>query len=157
MASLFPHVPPEQMTPRARAYLFAIAVYCLVIGLACVVLHPDFVSPAFNVIKDRMPFQFKGWASVQMLVGVIAFWASWRGNERFAWYGLIGAAVVSGLWATWFWWPFLVLKHLPPNASFILILLGTTFSLVTAHNLIQARQPLRSPFEPVLRSIEDDD
>lgn len=156
MVSIFPHVPPEQMTPRARLYLLAIAIYCFNVGAACIFLHPDFVSPAFNIIKDKMPFRLKGWAVLQIGVGLVSFWASWRARERPAWFALIGAAIVSSLWAMWFIYPLFVL-HVSETARFILILLGSGFSLLTALNLIQARQPLRSPFEPVLRTIDDDD
>lgn len=144
------------MTPRARLYLLAIAIYCLIVGAACALLHPDFVSPAFNVIKDRMPFRLKGWAFAQISVGIISFWACWRAKETLAWYALIGSAVVSGLWATWFIYPLFVLDHVSETAQFVLILLGSGFSLLTALNLVQARQPLRSPFEPILRSIDEE-
>jgi hypothetical protein len=152
----YPKVPPEQMTPRARLYLLSISIYCLVVGATCVLLHPDFVSPAFNVIKDRMPFHLKGWAGAQITVGLISFFACWRGDERFAWFSLIGSAIVSGLWATWFIYPLFVLDHITETAQFVLILLGSCFTLMTALNLVQARQPLRSPFEPILRSIDEE-
>lgn len=144
------------MTPRARLYLLAIAVYCLIIGAACIYLHPNFVSPAFNVIKDKMPFRLRGWAVLQIGVGITSFWACWKASERFAWYALTGSAIVSGLWATWFLYPLFVLDGVSETARFVLILLGSGFSLLTALNLVQARQPLRSPFEPILRSLEDD-
>jgi hypothetical protein len=146
MTQLFPHVPPEQMTSRARLYLLATALYCLTMGLALIFWDNRFTSASIKFVADMVPFHLVGWGIAHLVVAALAGWATWRGSEKAAWRALMGATVMVGPWAAGFWWAFLTKRNISPAGLAV-------YTFMTAIHLIQARQPLRSPFDPVLRAI----
>jgi MFS family permease len=151
MTSIFPHVPPEQMTPRARLYLLATALYCIGIGLSCALVPHLFTSSSFTQIRSMAPCGFAGWGFAHFLVAAVSLFASYRGSEKWAYTSLMGATIMVGPWAAGFWIAFATepLRTAPTGMI--------AYTYITVIHLVQARQPLRSPFEPVLRSIPPPD
>jgi hypothetical protein len=150
MTRFLPHVLPEQMTTRARAYLCATMVYCFAIGLACLLYGDSFNSSPFQQIKVMMPWGLNGWGFLYMVVGCLSARAAWKGSEHWAWAALIGATAVVGPWASGFWVAWL--QQPDPFTNPTTAPTGVvTYTWVTVTHVIQARQPLRSPFDPVLR------
>lgn len=147
--TLFPRVPPEQMTPRARAYLAATAAYCLGMGVACAFFSSRFTSMSFTVIQRMLPGRFYGWAAAHLFVAGLAFWAALKGKESTAWKALMGATAMVGPWAGGLFWATITLPHIPPTGPI-------AYGFITVIHMIQARQPMRSPFDPVMRRLEDE-
>jgi hypothetical protein len=147
--NILPYVPPEQMTPRARAYLSATALYCIGMGIACGFYSELFNSASFTVIRRMLPGQMAGWAAAHFLVASLSVWAALRGKESTAWKSLMGATAMVGPWAGGFWLALFTMPHIVPSGAI-------AYSFITVIHLIQARQPLRSPFEPVMRQLENE-
>lgn len=146
MTRILPYVPPEQMTNRARAYLLATVIYCFSIAATCYFLADHLTSNSFAQIRSMLPLGLTGWSIAYLSVGVASFIAAFRGSEKWAWVALIGATAVVGPWAAGFWIAFL---QSPDGAPTGVI----TYTWATVVHMIQARQPLRSPFDPVLRTL----
>ena len=139
-------VQPEQMTPRAQAYLLATAVithgplayYCA--------FHGDlFTATSYNTIRSVMPLQV--WAVLFVTAAMTCAYAAIRRSEIAARVGLILAASFTGMWAFGF-----IAAAVAGTISGPTGIIGW-LSLV-AKDLIVCSNPLRTPLEAVLRRIE---
>lgn len=138
------------MKVSARLYLiFGVGGYSTSMGSAIFLAPERFNSVSFDVIAHQMPCGMQGWAWVHIVVGLIAFFAAWRGRERPAWAALIAAASMIGAWTYGFYVAFTT----QPTAAVSGLLAYATLTII---HVIQAREPLRSPFEPLLEAIPDD-
>lgn len=146
--TVFPHVPPEVMTPRARAYLTATALYALGIGLACFFMQDRLAGASFIITKTMVPGGLYGWGVIHLMVFAMAIRSTWHGSQNWAIGALVGASGVVGIWAISLWWGFYTEPKVPPTG-------GVAYTFITIIHVIQARQPLRSPFDPVLRRINE--
>jgi hypothetical protein len=141
---LLPDVQPETMTPRARLYLITTASYCLAMASACLLLPDRFGSVTFEVIKRMLPFGLEGWALAHLIVALLAMMAAWHGRQKFARRALIAASGVVGPWAGGFLWALFSEPTSSPTGAI-------AYTFITIIHLIQARQALRSPFDPLVR------
>jgi MFS family permease len=91
------------MTPRARLYLLATALYCIGIGLSCALVPQLFTSSSFTQIRSMAPCGFAGWAFAHFLVAAVSLFASYKGSEKWAYSSLMGATIMVGPWAAGFW------------------------------------------------------
>lgn len=141
-----PAVPPEVMTPSARRYLLATALYCVFMGLALIFLQDRFQSASFTSIAAIPPGGLNTWGVCHIAVGLLAVSAGWRGHHFLARLALIFAASLVGTWDVCFW---LAYSH-DPKAS---ISGPLAYAFVTYIHMLQSRQPLRIPFDPILRAV----
>lgn len=149
----WPEIPAEVMTPSARRYLLIVAGYCwaMAIGLF---LFPDwFGANGFRRVLNLVPFQLVTWGIIHTVVGAIAFRGCWRGSAEYAYKALMATAVVVGVWAFGFWWAVI---HAFTQDSTGPWLSMTAYTSMTLFHLVQARKPIRSPFEPVLIQINEE-
>lgn len=142
-----PKVVPEQMTGRAQAYLTVAGLRHIAIGAACLAVGRWFTSPGYAQIK-AIPGGLMTWGIVSLAVGIACLTAAGRRSENLARFALLSSAVVTGLWAAGFWLAMFDGTITGPTGPAI-------WTAVTAKDLIVCRQPLRSPFEPLIREVLD--
>lgn len=135
---------PEQMTGRARMYLAIAAVRHLLIAASTWLFTPYFTSPSFGQIRTIMPLQWWGilFAGAGLTCGIGAL----IGRETLARVGLILSASSSALWAGGFLAAALTGHTAAPTGVII-------WWAVAFKDLVVCRQPLRSPFEPLVRML----
>lgn len=140
-----PRIIPEQMTGRAQAYLTVAGLRHAAIGGACLAAPAYFTSPGYQQIKG-IPGGLITWGVVSAAVGVMCLAAAVLRSENLARFALLSSAVVTGLWAAGFWLAMFHGTIAGPTGPAI-------WTAVTAKDLIVCRQPLRSPFEPLIREL----
>lgn len=137
-------VPPEQMTGRARAYLMIASLRHLLVAACCWLMPDRFSSPAFDQIRAILPLW--AWGIVFAGAGVTCGVGAFAGRENLARDGLILSATSSALWGG----GFLAAGLFDPNASPIG---AVVWWAVAMKDLVVCRQPLRSPFESLVRQM----
>lgn len=137
-------VPEEQMTVRARAYLCIGALRHLAIGVAGLTVPQTFGSKAFNVLFDV--FSLPVWSVLFLLGGLHLAYAAGRGDVWHARVALIISACMTASWAVGFGIAFNE-DHRDLVSPLGCILL----TALMLKDLVQCGQPLRSPFEPIVR------
>jgi hypothetical protein len=137
-------VPAEVMTWRARAYLVITAVQHGLIGFACIWLSGTeaFSGDAFRIIRHIFPIW--GWGVVFVAGGIHLAIAAGRGSELLARVAMPLSAVLTSLWAM----AFILAWHEGGVVSPVGAILATS---LTAKDLVICRQPMRSPFEPLVK------
>lgn len=134
-------LPPEVMTWRARSYLIVAAIRNGVIGGAIVGQPETFDTPSFDSLRSLAPLLVWGLA---MLFGAGHLtYAAITGKENQARIALIVSASVTGFWAAGF--AIVYSRGLATVVAFVLL------GALAAKDLIVLAQPLRSPFEPLVR------
>lgn len=133
---------PQEMTPRARLYLTIAAVRHLLVALPCLLAPQLFVSASFRQIADVLPMQ--AWGVVFLGVSLACATAAVSRSEVMARVGLILSAASTAVWAGGL-----------TAALFTTTITGPTGPViwwaVTFKDLVVCRQPMRSPFEPLVR------
>lgn len=145
---LVPSVPPEAMTPKARQYLLITALYFFLMGLSMLLSPERFSSPSFEIVANRIPFGLDGWATIHLLTSLLALHAARVGREKPAWLALIIGAGILGAWT----YGFFVALQISGEASVSPL---WAYGALTLYHLTQARQPLRAPFDPLIRSMTE--
>lgn len=143
------HLDPERLTPRARAYLLGIAVQHSSIAFFAFVNLQLFSSPAFDGIKRALPLlpfdqAMRGWGVLLAAAAVINVIAAVRGSEGLARAALLMCVTVEGAWlggylASW------------ASGSLISPVGVIVWGGLIYRDITMLRQPLRNPFEPLLR------
>lgn len=136
------HVPPEQMTWRARAYLTIGAARHILVGALSIVVSHDFDGTPWAVVINVLPLWI--WGIVFLAGGLHLAFAAAIGDEGHARWGLVISASLTAGWATGF-----LLATLQGSVSAFLI--GVLFAALSLKDFVVCAQPLRSPFEPVMR------
>jgi hypothetical protein len=140
-----PPVPPEMMSWRARAYLAVIAMRHFAVAWICVFSPVSFGGTTYEQVRGTMSLRV--WGGVFSFIGVLAVVALWRGGEALARYCLVMSAVISSIWAAGLYVAWiqgdLSAKPLP--------ILWTALVMI---DLIVASEPLRTPFEPLVRKFD---
>lgn len=137
----------DDMTPRARAYLATAAVRHFLLALACVTIPDSFTSSSFDAIRSVLPLQ--AWGVVFFGVTVVAAWAVVRRSEPAARLSLIMSASSTAVWAGGLVAAYFTGTLTGPSGPII-------WWAVVLKDLIVCRQPMRSPFEPLVRSLTSD-
>ena len=137
-------MPEEVMTWRARAYLLITAGQNALIGLSCLMLHDSvaFEGDAFRIVRSLLPMWV--WGVLFLAGGVHLFTAALRGSELLARVGMPLSAVITSLWAM----SFALAWHEGGVVSPVGAIIATS---LTAKDLVICRQPMRSPFEPLVK------
>lgn len=137
------HVPEEQMTLRARAYLMVGSLRHLALGVVGLALPETFDGRAFKVILDIFDLWF--WAVLFIVGGVHLSYAAVRGSVEHARVALVISACLTSAWAGGF---FFASKNVGVGLPLVC---GLVFAALVLKDLVQCAQPLRSPFEPFVR------
>lgn len=135
-------VPAHQMTTRARLYLIVSSARHLILG-ASLLWQGDVYdrSPAFDSLFRIAPHW--AWILSLMVGGAHLAYSSAVGSEAHARTALIMSAGISAMWATAFG---LIALH-----GVASVLATVLFGALCLKDLIVCAQPLRSPFEPIVR------
>lgn len=136
-------VPPEQMTARARIYLTIAAAQHLLIAGGLLLFPGAWSTPSFAVLAGLAPLWV--WGALMLAGGLHLTWSALTGSEGHARVALVGAAVLAALWSAGF---LLAWEHGVATA-----LGGIVFAAVAGKDLMVCGQPLRSPFEPIVREF----
>jgi small-conductance mechanosensitive channel len=147
-----PVVPPERMTPRARAYLLIAGTRHLLVGLACLLVPRSFSSPSYDAIKSVIPGvhptqAIATWGVVFLATAILCLVAAVLGREGTARSALLASVVASALWSGGF------IAQVAQHGLEIAVGAGIVWTAVTLKDLTMLRQPMRNPFEPVVRRL----
>ena len=140
-------VPEEQMTWRARAYLGVGSLRHLLIGSAIMAAEDQFDSDSFSVIISILPLY--AWGVVFLIGGLHLAWAALRASEGHARTALVISAGMTAAWGVGFLLAFVQGGVVSPVGAIL-------FSALAAKDLVVCAQPLRSPFEPIVRKYTRD-
>lgn len=150
-------VDPERLTPRARAYLLGIATQHSAIAGFAFCAPGLFSSSSFDGIKKAVVFlpgeqAMRGWGIVLAIAAALAVTAAVRGSEGLARAALLMCVSTEGAWlggylASW------------AGGSLISPVGVIVWGGLVYRDITMLRQPLRNPFEPILRrwAAESDD
>lgn len=142
MTRVLPAVPPDVMTWRARGYLGIAAARHLAAGIYIVTVPGDFTADAYQVIREILPMRV--WGLLFLAGGIHMAYAALAGREPHARTGLTMSAVASGSWAAGFFMSYFV-------GGIVTLLGGIIFTALTLKDLVVCAQPMRSPFERIVR------
>ncbi|QZN86869.1 hypothetical protein [Cellulomonas sp. C5510] len=144
-----PAPPGQRMTPRARAYMAICASRHLFLGVMCLWRPQDFTSGSFDGVKDFLwllhpDTALMVWGAVFVVVGALAGFAAFTGNEDAARHALFVSVVTTFMWAGGFAWS--ILTGTSAGWSGVIV-----WSALAAKDLTMLRDPLRNPFEDLVR------
>lgn len=137
-------VPPEQMTARARRYLAIASLRHVLIALTTWLAADQYRSSSFDQIRSILPLWC--WGVVFAAAGSTCAVAALIGREAPARIGLILSAASSALWAGGFVAAYFAGQLSSPTGVII-------WWAVTLKDLVVCEQPMRSPFEPLVRQV----
>lgn len=143
--SVVRRVPEDVMTWRARAYLVITGLLQNgLTGLACLWLQDTdaFDGDGWRVVREIMPM-WKWGIGFLVFAGLLMIAAA-RGSELLARIGMPLSAVLTGLWAAAFVLAFHDGGVVSPVGAIIA-------SSLCAKDLLICSQPLRLPFEPLVK------
>lgn len=126
------------MTWRARFYLSVATARHGSLGLVALVLDYE-----WGGVDAGIPIP--AWGAVFLLGAAHLLYSAVKGSERHARVALAVSAVITSVWAASFW--LLAVGERGPTG----ILLAITFTALTAKDLTIVGDPMRSPFEPIIR------
>lgn len=142
MTRVLPAVPADVMTWRARGYLAIAAGRHLAVGTYVVLEPGDFTADAYQVIRDIAPM--RAWGVLFLLGGLHLAYSAFAGRENHARTGLTISAGASAAWAAGFFMGYFV-------GGIVTLLGGIIFTALTLKDLVVCAQPMRSPFERIVR------
>lgn len=142
MVTIYPHVPEEQMTWRARAYLVVGALRHLGVGATGLAVPDTYDGDSFKILLSVLSLDL--WAILFIVGGFHLGFAAIRGSVGHARVALIISAAMTSAWAMGFYLAFFAGGVVSPLGAIL-------FSALVLKDLVQCGQPLRSPFEPIVR------
>ena len=140
-----------KLSPRARIYLATAVAQHAIIGGWCL-LDPDaFTSSAFAGLRSALPFVDPGqamatWGMLLANIAVLCLVAVVAGSEGWARAALLASVAVEGMWLGGYLYSVANGLLTGPVGPVI-------WTAVVARDLTMLRQPLRNPFEPVVRRV----
>lgn len=147
-----PHRDEDGLSIRARGYLAITTLQHLLIGLFCVLNPSLFDGVSYRGIKSSLPLAshdaITAWGWVLLVTAALCAYAAWVGRETPARIALLASVVVTSCWAAGFLVTALSGAAVPTGPIVWLVLVGKDATML--------RQPLRNPFEPVVKRILDD-
>lgn len=139
---------PERMTGRAQAYLIIASVRHALIGTFCVLIPQSFKSSSFVPLRETLPLQM--WGVVFLITASVCMVAAVRRSEYLARLGLIMSATTTLVWAFGISMSWLTGDLSAPTGPVI-------WWAVTFKDYVVCGQPMRSPFEPLVRAVREGD
>lgn len=148
---LTPAPETERMTARARGYLAIVASRHLVLGALCASRPEHFTSGSYDGIKDSLPLvtgdgAMVTWGFIFIVVGILNVIPVVTGRETYARAGLLVNVVVTGFWVGGFISAQITGSSAGPSGLII-------WASVVAKDLTMLRDPLRNPFEPIVKQM----
>ena len=147
-------VPPgERMTPRARVYMAICAARHVLVALACLVLTQTFTSGSYAGVKGFLHWfvpadsMLRTWGLVFAVVGSLAVLGAVTGRVELARNALLASVIVTFCWVGGF------IASIASGES-----AGATgviaWAALAGKDLTMLQDPLRNPFEPLIRKEE---
>lgn len=142
---------PSYLSPRARVYMGIAAVRHLLVGLFCFFRPGDFTSPSYNGVKGALPFvnpnhSLQAYGVFFILTALTCAWSVVSGREGAARAGLLFSVVTTGFWVGGFFAAALDHTLGGPTGPVV-------WTAIVAKDLTMLREPLRNPFEPLVRRV----
>jgi hypothetical protein len=152
VSRLVPEIPAERMTARARMYLLINVALHAAMAWSCLFVPEFFSSVSYTGVKAALPFGTGHalfiWGLLFLTTSVLSGLAAYRGSEYLARVSLLLSAICCASWTGGFLAALAAHQLKGPT--------GMIWSAaLAAKDLIQLRQPLRNPFEPVMRRFEE--
>jgi hypothetical protein len=143
------HLDPERLTPRARAYLLGLVVQHAGIATFIFCTPALFMAPSFDGIKKALAVlpagdEMRGWGVVLAVAAVLAATAAVRGSEALARAALLMCVVTEGAWLGGYLASWAAGSLISPVGVIV-------WGSMVYRDITMLRQPLRNPFEPILR------
>lgn len=145
---------PEAMTRRARWYLGIATFRHGSLGLFCLIMPWLFGSAAFIPILDFIPIW--AWGSVMVFCAIVCGLAARLRSGDWARWGMVISATITTVLAAGVligvsivWWEWLHQLRDAPASPVLPIILGS----LAAKDFVVCAQPIRSPFESVVRLV----
>lgn len=133
------------MTVRAQAYLCVAALRHLALGIVALTLPGVFGGAAMRVTLQVFTLQV--WAVLFIVGGAHLAYSAGRGHVGHARVALVISACMTSAWAGGFLLAFRASGFASPLGG----IGGIVFTALVLKDLVQCGQPLRSPFEPIVR------
>ncbi len=131
---------------RARAYLWSYTLANVVMGSLLVFVPTAFQSQSFGALRDFFPLPV--WGVVYLLVGAITCYGAYRGTERPARAALLANLMTTGGFFAGFTAAMIHNTSSSPSGPI-------AWGLLTVLNLIMLSNPLRTPFEDLVKEISE--
>lgn len=132
---------------RARAYLWSYTIANVLMGSALIFFPQTFQSQSFDALRQAFPLPV--WGIVYLAVAMVTFWGAFRGTERPARMGLLANLVTTGGFFAGFTAALIQNTSSSPSGPIAWGLLATI-------NLIMLANPLRTPFEDLVKEITEE-
>jgi hypothetical protein len=144
---------PERMTTRARVFMAVVATRNIVVGLSLLLAQKQYGEPnlAFGVVRAVMPIPV--WGIAMVAIGILAGCSAAALLRPWATWAIALSATISGTWCMCLSIQFVQVLQVAGGLSPMLPVL---WGALTAKDLVIAWQPMRSPFEPVIRRLLSD-
>lgn len=137
------------MTPRAKLYLAVAAGHHAVVGLSCLFAASYLQAPAFQFISGVLPFTV--WTVGFLITAAICVYSLVFSSEVWARAGLVASAMITAAWAGGF------MAALAHSHEHVAPTMAVAWAALALKDLIVCRQPLRSPFEPLVQRLSGDE
>jgi hypothetical protein len=148
-----PPPPGQRMTPRARVYMAICAARHLLLGIACLLNPEGFTSGSFSGVKNVLHWlvppdpMLRIWGVVFVGVGAVCALAVLLGRPEIARNVLLASVIVSFCWTG----GFIASIWTGQSAGWSGVIV---WAAVAGKDLTMLQDPLRNPFEPLIRKEE---
>jgi len=132
---------------RARAYLWSYTVANIVMGVMLVLAPRAFQSESFGALRALFPLPV--WGITYLVVAMVTCWGAYRGTERPARAALLANLVTTGGFFAGFTAAMIDNTSSSPSGPI-------AWGLLTVLNLIMLSNPLRTPFEDLVKEITEE-
>ena len=131
------------MSIRARAYLLIAGVRALATAIVLMLLGGERADHLYPYVMNPLPPLL--WVAIWMGIGLFILAATLRGSETLGLIGLVAIASTTAIWAMGVTLSFF---DSPQYATLSALL----WWALVAKDFIQAREPMSSPFESLLKA-----
>lgn len=132
---------------RARAYLWSYTLANLVMGSLLVALPSAFQSQSFGALRALFPLPV--WGFIYLAVALVTCYGAYRGTERPARAALLANLFTTGGFFAGFTAAMIDNTSSSPSGPI-------AWGLLTVLNLIMLSNPLRTPFEDLVKGITEE-
>lgn len=132
---------------RARAYLWSYTIANVLMGLALILRPATFQSQSFDALRSLWPLPV--WGIIFLLVAAVTCFGAYQGTERPARAALLANLVTTGGFFAGFTAAMFANISSSPSGP-------VAWGLLTVLNLIMLSNPLRTPFEDLVKEITEE-
>lgn len=132
---------------RARAYLWSYTVANILLGVFLLFTPELFQSQSFDAL--RAVFALPVWGAIYLVVAVVTFVGAYKGTEKPARAALLANLVTTGGFFAGFTAAMIENTSSSPSGPI-------AWGLLTILNLIMLSNPLRTPFEDLVKEITEE-